>query len=457
MGANGGNVASKGEIQEYLDLIDAVGWKWERTASSGRYRIYPPNGDPIISPASGNGRALANFKSDLERAGFNREVAEVKKAERALLALQADRRKNEQRLREAEERAKKLVAPPASRLVVPFQTPPSPSGIKPVVTETQVMAAYPHEVVYVNVKWATEALDRKQCRQRALYNAQVKKWRQAMLSGEWALNPVDSLVFDEHGCLINGQHRMWAIFECSDQELAMLQRLYPNGIPFYVTYNFPSKLAHIFDTGKMRTAPDALSVEGLHGWGMMQSAALRLAMAYDFSFEEDGVQEWPRWRTLTWTNSELVAGASEKYAGLLNFGSLASSLNHHAKVARSSGLTAGYLIDRDNPAGSPGKPNEEFWAGICGRTDLRKGDPRMAFLKFATTTPTKKGRRRQDVGVIHLAHLLNCYADWQLDKDVHRSMVNEALPMPPVWTPGMRWIGNELRKPLVGRTPKVGS
>lgn len=431
---------SKDKIQELLDLIGLTeGWRLEETASSGRWRIYPPNGDPILSPANGQGRSLANFTKELERAGFNPDAAMVAKREKAQAALVADREKNSAALAAAAERAQKLVVAPS----------PGPAAVfKPVAvsTEAEVMAAYPHEVVYVTFEWAYEALQRKQCKQRALYKRTVDKYKQAMRNGEWALNPIHGVVFDEHGCLINAMHSLTALFELGEELLAV----YPHGVPFYVTYNFPSKLAHIFDTGRARTAPDALSVEGLKGWGTMQAAALRLCMSFDQSFDperSDRVTDWRRWRSILWTNSELVEGAAGPYAGLLDFNTLASGLHTHAKITRTAGLAAGFLIERDNPQGAPGKSNEEFWEGVQGKSTLHNGDPRMSLLKFSMR---EAGRKSSEPAVLHLAHILSRYADWHLGKPVQRSTVHEDEPMPPVWREGMRWIGNELRYPRGG-------
>ena len=366
---------------------------------------------------------------------------------------------------------KGLVFIPPTPPTTPFVSTASLNS-GPTVDLTQ----YRQEVVYLTYDMACEIAGRGQCRQRHLYEKHALKLSQAVDRGEWYLNPADSLVFDEHetacgkctkcqvamkrggeptpatcnnpvpGCLINGQHRVWATVEGDQDKIA---RHYPHGVPFLVTYGFPSKLAHIFDAGKARNASDALTVEGLAGWGSMESAALRMAMNYDQAFERDehgihtGTPLWVNWRHVQWTNTELTVAANGRYADITKFGPIASRLYSRAKLTRTAGLALAYLLNRDNPDGGPNGSNADFFDGVCGATELNPRDPRLSLMRYCMRGTAKE--QGKQVGLVHLAHAIRRYADWNLGLERDLSTAPDNQPMWPVWRDGLKIIGGELR------------
>lgn len=495
--------------QEIADLVARVGKTpgWT-TGLTGRnhHKITAPNGEFITASVTPRGsRPLTDLRLDLKRLGWTEDAAEVASDERAVAALVADREANDRKTKQVLARAKRenaaretatiadaepakadttkglvFIPPTPSTITTPFVSTASLAAKSAPVTEDDIdLSDYRQETVYLTYDMACEIAGRGQCRQRHLYEKHAGKLAQAMNRGEWRNNPADSLVFDEHeeacgecipckaaikrtgeatlatcsaplpGCLINGQHRVWARVEGNQDAIA---HHYPHGVPFRVTYGFPSALAHIFDTGKARNASDALTVGGLAGWGTMESAALRMAMNFDQSFQRDdhgnyiGERNWLHWRHVQWTNTELTEAADAetgRYANLTSFGPIASRLYSRAKVTRTTGMVLAYLLDRDNPDGGPHGSNADFFDGVCGSTELNPRDPRLSLMRYCMRgTAKEKGKQ---VGLVHLVHALRRYADWNLGLERDQSTAPDNLPVWPVWQDGMKIIGGELR------------
>lgn len=78
----------------------------------------------------------------------------------------------------------------------------------------------------------------------------IDYYRQEMGKGNWKLG-TDMIAFDTEGNLINGQHRLIALKE------------YGKPLHFVVGRNMSVDAFAVIDTGKMRTAGDVLSINGI--------------------------------------------------------------------------------------------------------------------------------------------------------------------------------------------------
>jgi hypothetical protein len=115
-----------------------------------------------------------------------------------------------------------------------------------------------------------EKMLRRNAMNRKIGLAPVKKYAHDMASGEWA-ETSQGLGFDDKGHLVDGQHRLWAC--------------YLSGVPFatYVVTSVKSR-KHLFayyDTGKLRSAGDALYTSGNNGLSSILAGAIQLASLYD--------------------------------------------------------------------------------------------------------------------------------------------------------------------------------
>jgi hypothetical protein len=75
------------------------------------------------------------------------------------------------------------------------------------IVHTQIVA----QIVAITPKMAEQWLE-KNTRNRPLRDATVKKYADDMRAGRWKLSP-DAVAFSDADEIVNGQHRLWAIFE----------------------------------------------------------------------------------------------------------------------------------------------------------------------------------------------------------------------------------------------------
>lgn len=120
-------------------------------------------------------------------------------------------------------------------------------------------------VEYVTPQMAQTYLEHNM-NNRTLSRIQVGKYAHAMSIGDWQLS--DPIKFDTYGRLIDGQHRLAAIIE-SGVTVAM-----------FVVRGLDPSAQDIIDTGRARTASDALKIHGYERYVILASAA-KLLIAYE--------------------------------------------------------------------------------------------------------------------------------------------------------------------------------
>jgi hypothetical protein len=118
----------------------------------------------------------------------------------------------------------------------------------------------PHaEVITITPDLADSWLSRN-THNRPIRQARVDELANAIRRGEWRLNG-DAIRFDTGGTLLDGQHRLWAIF-LADQPVEAL-----------VITNLDPEAQVTMDTGARRNLKDALALRG-EGQGLRLSAAI---------------------------------------------------------------------------------------------------------------------------------------------------------------------------------------
>lgn len=104
------------------------------------------------------------------------------------------------------------------------------------------------EIVTVTPDLAEKWLG-KNVKNRHISQRVVDKYAKAMAAGEWLLDG-ESIKFAVNGDLIDGQHRLKAVME-SDRSIST-----------FVVRGIPSVAQTVIDTGRARTAGDALGIAG---------------------------------------------------------------------------------------------------------------------------------------------------------------------------------------------------
>lgn len=124
----------------------------------------------------------------------------------------------------------------------------------------------------------------------------VSKYARDMKTGKWQLTG-DSIKFDVHRNLLDGQHRLMACVSADT--------------PFqtFVVYGLPSIAQDVMDIGKVRRADDVLHLKGLHNT-TATVAALRVLLA-----ERDEVSK-PN--THTYSTAQIL-GALEKHPKITRY------------------------------------------------------------------------------------------------------------------------------------------
>lgn len=194
----------------------------------------------------------------------------------------------------------------------------------------------------------------------------VKQYAEAMTSGQWKING-ETIVLNGSK-LLNGQHRLTACVKA--------------GVPFhtFVVEGVSAEAFDTFDTGRKRTAGDALSILGEKDANTI-AAALAL------------VDKYMTGRLLTqkrYTNTQ-ICDLLEKYPGIRDHAgnrNLRGGLFH-----RSNGIALSYLFSL-----SDAEANEAFWADLASGAALEDGDPVLTLRNTLIKNSLSKAKlRREDL------------------------------------------------------------
>lgn len=124
------------------------------------------------------------------------------------------------------------------------------------------------EVMLVTPAQATKWLEENMRTNRPCSDRIVKGYSADMAAGRWMLNG-ESVKFDIEENLVDGQHRLWA---CVNAQ-----------VPFWtvVTRNLPKHAFATIDTGKKRSASDAMHIAGMGAhYKTTIAAVIRMVVAY---------------------------------------------------------------------------------------------------------------------------------------------------------------------------------
>lgn len=129
------------------------------------------------------------------------------------------------------------------------------------------------KIIFVNPDMAARWLERN-TRNRRIRPATVKKYARDMAAGRWQITG-EGVKFAPDGSLLDGQHRLAAIVEAGAT------------VPLLVVRGIAQDAQRVMDTGRARTASDALTMRGEHHTALL-AAATRLALGVEANLPDPG-------------------------------------------------------------------------------------------------------------------------------------------------------------------------
>ena len=161
---------------------------------------------------------------------------------------------------------------------------------------------------------------------RPINPAVVRKYAKSMKEGRWVVNTGEPLRFDTSNNAIDAQHRLLAIIE-SDVS-----------IPFIFFFNVDTIAKNVIDTGKIRTAGDALGLNGLVKNAPTIASAIRAVIKFEsvhticekserYAPNEAIVEYYRKYPADYWVDlhdkcKKWMAGGETSWSGVLNPGNL---------------------------------------------------------------------------------------------------------------------------------------
>lgn len=247
---------------------------------------------------------------------------------------------------------------------------------------------------------AAQWLERSQFANRRLRTSHVKSLAQDIRDGRWQLNG-ETIVFDRHGNLLNGQHRLWAIIEAN------------RAAPSIIVRNVDQSAFATIDSGLKRSGGDVLQASGLKN-AVHLAAAVRL-IHFVLVGNHDTLNRMANAQTL-----ELV----ERYDGIEEATSLVINSSPVRRIITASPLVAVlYFALKHNRDRA-----HEFLRGLATGEGLIKGDPRLTVRAFYLN----HNLSRKTKTYIQLALLIKAWNAFAQHKELHslRLLSNESFPLP---------------------------
>lgn len=252
------------------------------------------------------------------------------------------------------------------------------------------------EIRTVTPEWARQMLEELDAqvaagkfRQRGVSDRRVAKYAADMKAGNWALNG-ESIIIDENGHLLNGQHRLHAVVK-SGVSVKML-----------VVYNVPEmisdklKTIDTVDTGYARSVACQLRIDG-HMYGIVLGAAAKLTAL----LAHGGGQRI----MLNISNPQTILIAKLLEGNVVN---TVKPLDARAKhLVRSYIVTPLALLrcfDTDTA--------DLFTTDLIEMANLKKGDPVLAFHRYLNRPYRPKGSNNYQMdSVFAMSSALYLYAN----------------------------------------------
>lgn len=226
------------------------------------------------------------------------------------------------------------------------------------------------EVVEVNPTLAEEWLKLRHENERNVRIAKVKSFARDMWNDNWHFIG-DTLRFDEHGYLVDGQHRLLAIVESGSTQ-------------WFPVLNIPTEARAAIDTGTTRSLGDLLQF-GNHVHGRTLAAIVRRLLIHDRG--KRGTTEGSK--AYHPSNAEGVAFVKNNKAQLHRSVDWALKAARNKLPIPASVVGATYFLAESKDR----KQAEEFFEKLVTGLDLQKGEPVAALHSRAEKELARNGRQ----------------------------------------------------------------
>ncbi|MEU3954107.1 hypothetical protein AB0F45_17590 [Streptomyces achromogenes] len=230
------------------------------------------------------------------------------------------------------------------------------------------------------------------CNPRKLDTSHARRLARDMCNGSWDDYNPDVLSLCSHGAAIQGQHRLYAV------TISEMPR------SFLIARDVPHNAATTMDCGKARSAATALSLLGIDGYRKDVSSTIRLLQNYDV---ERSKVAWSAWRSLVYTNAEIVRFFQSKYADLPDFLPLMTAMKAGVYSSPAASLACVYLVHRDGGSTSHA---DDFFQGLISGAHLDTADPRWVVRRYFHSPA--RPRRGNITSALHLGLLLKTWNLW---------------------------------------------
>ncbi|MFI5618877.1 hypothetical protein [Streptomyces sp. NPDC051567] len=248
------------------------------------------------------------------------------------------------------------------------------------------------------------------CNPRKLDSSHARRLARDMCNGSWDDYNPDVLSLCSHGAAIQGQHRLEAVI------ISKTPR------SFLVARDLPHQTATTMDCGKARSAATALSLVGVERHRKDISSTVRLLRLYDAERKKIA---WPAWRSVIYTNAEIVRFFQSEYLDLPDFLPLMTALKSGVYSAPAASLACAYLVHRDGGSTSQA---DAFFQGLISGAHLDTADPRWVVRRYFQNPA--RPRRGNTVSSLQLGLLLKTWNLWISDEawEMAYFRPNERMP-----------------------------
>lgn len=227
-----------------------------------------------------------------------------------------------------------------------------------------------------------------------------------ILGAQWRFNH-QGIAFNEHGELIDGQHRLEAIVRADKIEPGIQ-------VPLMITWNLPVISDEKIDLARRRNTGTFLAKDG-HPASSRLNTTLKLLWLYDTANFDEPINKvhWGQIPNLATIRAALEAHplASD---GCLIGGQLQTFVT-------ASAAAAAWTLCREK---YPDEMNMEFVAGIKSGANLAEGDPRLALRNWAVN---RKQLGRKSLAPLHMAAYLKAFNAFRLGKPMPTLTFKESV------------------------------